>query len=1101
MQKEKVRLYLIARELDVDSKDLVDLCKSQGWDVKNQLSSIEPEQRDVLVLMVKKGGPKPAQASAPAAAPPRPPAVPRAVRPLAPIRAPQAIVNLKAEVPVPAEVPATPAPAEVPAAQVVVPPPQVVAPLPVEVTEAPPQVAEPVPAVAAPVNSAPPVVAPVPAPAIAQVDPNVAPKPPAPRPPAPRPPMPQSLKPANLNIPRAPFSPGSPRPPMQQVGPRPVPTPRPVVVAPPQAQSPQPAQPVQPAQPTQRPIAPVSSVATPAAPATPRPSVAPRPAGDYSPRPPAPLTHSRAGSSPVTPPTPFGPGGGASPPPLPSGMGQSRLRNLDGNRPSGPGGPSGGNSGPGGPGGGDRRSRVMPRPGMIRVVPPAPLKQHGTEGMPQRPQPTQAPVPTGPRKLAELPKDFQPGQNPIRIEDLTRSLQTEKIRSDAAGTTPPTAEDEEEERKGAALKKPGSMAGRADRHKERNERQVRRGGDSTSNVRLDRIDDDDNPRSRRMGRKPQRLKGVQPRKGKVPITLPVNVRSLSEAIGMKTGELLMKLMSQGIMGLNINSTIETEMALLMALEMGIELEVKAKESHEDELVRKFAVIDTDEQLEPRAPIVTIMGHVDHGKTSLLDKIRKSNVVSTEAGGITQVLRAWRVQQNGKPVTFLDTPGHEAFTKMRARGANVTDIAVIVVAADDGVMPQTEEAISHAKAAGVKIVVAINKCDLPGSNIMKTRQQLYGLELVPDNMGGDVPFVETSAATGKGVEELLETLSIVAEMENLRANPNKPASGVCLEAHISEGQGVTATLLVRDGTLKKGDVVLCGSAFGRVRMLYDDLGLPLDHAGPTVPVRLMGLDSVPNADDTFLVVPELTIAREIAENRRHSQSEEATIRRSPLNFNVTGHVEQMELKVILKADFRGSLEAIRKELEKLEHDEVKVRVLHAAVGGITESDVQLALTSPADTLILGFNAVPDERASSLAEEKGVSIREYDIIYKLTEDLRSALEGKLKPREEVVHLGRAVVREVFKISRVGTIAGCFVTQGVVERSAKVRVIRRGVVIYPPAERSAGLESLKRFKDDCKDVREGMECGLKVAGYDDIKVDDVIEAYRIDQVKRTL
>jgi translation initiation factor IF-2 len=457
--------------------------------------------------------------------------------------------------------------------------------------------------------------------------------------------------------------------------------------------------------------------------------------------------------------------------------------------------------------------------------------------------------------------------------------------------------------------------------------------------------------------------------------------------------------------------------------------------------------------------------------------------------------------NDKPITFLDTPGHEAFTKMRARGANVTDIAVIVCAADDGVMPQTEEAISHAKAAGVKIVVAINKCDLPGANIQKARQQLYGLELVPDNMGGDVPFVETSAATGKGIDELLETLSIVAELENFRANPNKPASGVCLEAHISEGQGVTATMLIESGTLKKGDVVLCGTSYGRVRMLYDDQGKQLDNAGPTVPVRLLGLDSVPNADDPFLVVPELTVAREIAESRKADTQEEAAIRRPTLNFNVPGQDAVMELKVILKADFRGSLEAIRKELEKLEHDEVKVRVLHAAVGGITESDVTLALTSPQDTLILGFNSVPDSRASALAEEKGVSIREYSIIYKLTEDLRAALEGRLKPREEVVHLGRAMVREVFKITRVGAIAGCFVTQGVIERNAKVRLIRRGVVVFPPAERTVGLESLKRFKDDVKDVREGMECGIKIAGFDDVKVDDVIEAYRIDQVMRTL
>jgi translation initiation factor IF-2 len=496
-----------------------------------------------------------------------------------------------------------------------------------------------------------------------------------------------------------------------------------------------------------------------------------------------------------------------------------------------------------------------------------------------------------------------------------------------------------------------------------------------------------------------------------------------------------------------------------------------------------------------------MGHVDHGKTSLLDKIRKSNVVSTEAGGITQVLRAWRVMHNGKPATFLDTPGHEAFTKMRARGANVTDIAVIVVAADDGVMPQTEEAINHAKAADVKIIVAINKVDLPNANIRKTEQMLYGLGLIPDSMGGEVPFVQTSAATGKGIEDLLETIALVAELEDLHANPSRRATGLCLEAHVSEGQGIAATFLVQDGTLRKGDVILCGSTFGRARMMFDDLGRPIEEAGPSMPVLVMGLEEVPNADDTFLVVPELQVAREIAEQRHTAQSEALQIRRMPMNFGAPGTAEIIELKVILKADFRGSVEAIRKEIEKLQHSEVRVRLLHAAVGGVTESDVQLALTSPEDTIIVGFNAVADDRAMALADERGVSIREYDIIYKLTEDLRAALEGRLKPREEIVHLGRTVVRDVFKISRVGTIAGCFVTQGTIERPARIRLIRGGVVIYPPNDRMASLESLKRFKDDVRDVREGLECGLRIAGYDDIKVDDVIEAFRIDKIQRTL
>jgi translation initiation factor IF-2 len=485
----------------------------------------------------------------------------------------------------------------------------------------------------------------------------------------------------------------------------------------------------------------------------------------------------------------------------------------------------------------------------------------------------------------------------------------------------------------------------------------------------------------------------------------------------------------------------------------------------------------------------------------LDRIRSSNVVATEAGGITQVIRAWRVEHNGKPITFLDTPGHEAFTKMRARGANVTDIAVIVVAADDGVMPQTEEAINHAKAAGVSIVVALNKVDLPHANINKARQQLYGLSVLPDNMGGDSPFVETSAVTGKGIDELLENLSLVAELKELKANPNKPADGRCLEANLNEGEGVFATLLVQNGTLHRGDVVLCGASYGRVRAMYDDLGRPIQQAGPSVPVRITGLDEVPNADDPFLVVPDLATAREIAEKRKSKRQEAALVPREPVRLEALSETKITELKVILKADFRGSIEAIRKELEKLQHEEVRVRLLHTGIGGITESDVQLALTSPEDTLIVGFNSVPDDRARTLAGERGVQIRQYNIIYNLTDDIRAALEGKLKPREEVIHLGRAVVRETFKISRVGTIAGCYVTQGTIERSAKVRVIRDGIVVYPPPERTVGLESLKRFKEDTREVREGFECGIKIAGYDDIKVGDVIEAFRVEQVQRKL
>jgi translation initiation factor IF-2 len=391
--------------------------------------------------------------------------------------------------------------------------------------------------------------------------------------------------------------------------------------------------------------------------------------------------------------------------------------------------------------------------------------------------------------------------------------------------------------------------------------------------------------------------------------------------------------------------------------------------------------------------------------------------------------------------------------------------------------------------------------MPQANIERTKRQLYTLDVLPDNMGGDTPFVETSAATGKGIDDLLEAITLVAELKELKANPNKPGRGTCLEAMLSEGEGVRATLLVREGTLKRGDVLLCGGTFGRIRQMYNDLGQPLAEAGPGVPVRITGLNEVPNADDPFLALPDLTLAREIADKRRSTLQEASQIKRTPLSLERLNDLKIIELKVILKADFRGSVEAIRKELEKLQHEEVRVRVLEAGIGAITETDVWLALASPEDTMIVGFNAVPDDRALSLAEEKGIQIREYSIIYDLTNDIRAALEGKLKPREEVIHLGRALVRQTFKVSRVGTIAGCYVTQGTIKRNAKVRVIREGVVVYPPAERSASLESLKRHKDDASEVREGFECGMKVAGYDDIKVGDVIEAFRIEQVQRTL
>jgi translation initiation factor IF-2 len=745
------------------------------------------------------------------------------------------------------------------------------------------------------------------------------------------------------------------------------------------------------------------------------------------------------------------------------------------------------------------RNRPIPRATGYKVATPPPLKQKPPEVR----KPAQ---PVVQQPIMVLPKEMQGGgQKPVTLAQVLATQKLTTLRT-------PAAEDiEDEEGLDGKKKKTGGagVAGRGERHAKRSERAQARKTQEAALVdgRLILVEDD-KPRGRhkdRLRKLRQKPSGpTQPRKGKVPIELPITVRSLSEAIGVKSQPLMFKLKEHGIEVTNQNATLDADLAESVALEYGAELDVKRPLDAEEKILAELQQPDKPEDMVPRAPIVTIMGHVDHGKTSILDKIRKSNIVATEAGGITQVIRAWRVIHNGKPITFLDTPGHEAFTKMRARGANVTDIAVIVVAADDGVMPQTEEAINHAKAAGVSMVVAINKVDLPNANIQKTRQLLYGLGVLPDDMGGDTPFVETSATTGKGIFDpsgLLDQLSVVAELKDLRANPNRPASGTVLEATLSGVEGVRATLLVQRGTLHQGDVVLCGAAYGRVRQLYDDMGGPIESAGPSVPVRITGLDEVPNADDPFFVVPDLAMAREIGEKRKSKQQVASMIRREPITLETLAAAQIAELKVILKADARGSIEAIRKELEKLKHDEVRVRILEAAIGGITENDVWLALTSPQDTLILGFNVVPDERARTLAEERGIQIRQYNIIYNLTNDVRAALEGKLKPREEIESLGRAIVRETFKISRVGTIAGCLVTRGIIERSAKVRVIREGVVVYPPADRTAGLDSLKRFKDDVREVRENFECGLKITGYDDIKVGDVIDAYRVKQVARTL
>lgn len=591
-----------------------------------------------------------------------------------------------------------------------------------------------------------------------------------------------------------------------------------------------------------------------------------------------------------------------------------------------------------------------------------------------------------------------------------------------------------------------------------------------------------------------------PRKSSVVIELPCTVRTFSEVLGVPVRQVLAKLLALGTMG-NINSQISSELAELLAIELGVEVSFRQQNDFEQDLATAAQDEDDPALLEPRPPIVTFLGHVDHGKTSLLDRIIGINVAAGESGGITQHIRAYKIEKDDRAITFVDTPGHEAFTAMRARGANVTDIAVLVVAADDGVMPQTEEAISHARAAGVPIVVALNKVDLPGINIDRVYQQLSANDLLPTAWGGDTEVVQTSAIKGTGIDELLETLLTIAELEDLRANPKRAAYGTTLEAELHEGRGVVAKVLVQKGTLNVGDVIVCGAAYGRVKAMYDTLDRTKrhDHAGPSTPVNLTGLDVAPGAGEHFYVLDDIAKAREIAEQRaaQHRQTElvggEQHVTLENL-FDRLGQSDVRTLNLILRADVRGSIEAIKKELGKLAHPEVQIKILQATVGGVSEADVHLADAS--DAVIIGFNVVPDEAARALADQKGVQIRRYDIIYQVTDDLKKALEGMLKPEEREVELGRALVLRLFPISRVGTIAGCRVLSGTIERNSRARLIRDNRVIgeYP-------LDSLRREKDDAREVREGYECGIKLAGFNDLKEGDILECYKVEEVARTL
>ena len=578
------------------------------------------------------------------------------------------------------------------------------------------------------------------------------------------------------------------------------------------------------------------------------------------------------------------------------------------------------------------------------------------------------------------------------------------------------------------------------------------------------------------------------------IPASISVKELAEVLGKKGSDLVMALMKKGQM-LNINATLDFDTAAAIAEDYNVILE---QEEEKDILETVFAEEEDDEKdLKERPPVVVVMGHVDHGKTSLLDAIRHSNVTKGEAGGITQHIGAYTVQIDGKPITFLDTPGHEAFTAMRMRGAQITDIAILVVAADDGVMPQTVEAINHAKAAGVEIIVAINKMDKPSANPDRVKQELVEYGLVAEDWGGQTICVPVSAVTKDGLDSLLEMIILVAEMKELKANPNKNARGAIVEAQLDKGRGPVATVLVQNGTLQVGDPIVAGAAYGKIRAMTDDKGRRVKKAGPSTPVEILGLSEVPSAGDSFYVAENDKQARQVAESII-AKNRENMIKETPQKVSLDDLFSQIqsgnmkELNIVVKADVQGSVEAVRQSLERLSNEEVRVRIIHGGVGAITESDVMLA--SASNAIIIGFNVRPEPAAKAFADEEKVDVRLYRVIYNAIEDITAAMKGLLDPVFEEQVLGHAEVRQLFKASGVGTIAGSYVKDGKFVRNCQVRIIRDGIVVY-----EGDLESLKRFKDDVKEVAAGYECGLVFKKFNDVKEGDWIEAYTMVEVPR--
>ena len=593
--------------------------------------------------------------------------------------------------------------------------------------------------------------------------------------------------------------------------------------------------------------------------------------------------------------------------------------------------------------------------------------------------------------------------------------------------------------------------------------------------------------------KMQKLQLEIAKKQQLKVSIPdeINVGELASRMKKTAGEVIKQLIKLGVFA-SVSDVIDYDTAALVAMELGCKVEKEVVVTVEERLIDDHE--DTEDELVSRAPVVVVMGHVDHGKTSLLDYIRHANVASGEAGGITQHIGAYTVEINGSPITFLDTPGHEAFTSMRARGAMVTDIAILVVAADDGIMPQTIESINHAKAAGIPLVVAINKMDTVGANPERIKQQLTEYDIVPEEWGGDTIVCPISAKTGMGIDNLLENLVILAEVQELKANPNRAAKGAVIEARLDKGRGPIMTVLVQNGTLKLGDIIIAGTAVGRVRTMINDKGMRITEAGPSVPVEISGMSEVPSAGDTFNAVADERMARELVEERKIQQKNAAfgTNKKVSLEdlFSQIQAGEMKTLNIIVKADVQGSAEAVKASLEKITNDEVRVKVIHSGVGAINESDVMLAATSGA--IIVGFNVRPDNAARDNAARSNVDMRMYRVIYDCINEIEAAMKGMLAPKFKEVVIGHAEVRETYKVSKVGTVTGCYVTDGKIQRGCSVRVLRDNVVVH-----EGELASLRRFKDDVKEVASGYECGMQVEKFNDIKVGDVIECFVMEQV----